>query len=158
MEQNKYDLDYARPEDLDGFVPAYKNDEIFFNDIKHYIKTSPALTLKYAGKPIALGGFVPAWEGVLTSWNIVSKDAKNHKKAVFSAIKEGFGAMIESFRENGFKIHRLQAAVVLSRPEAVKLNYILGYKPEAVLRKYDRLGNDCLIMSKIFNSQGGTKI
>lgn len=158
MEQNKYDLDPSCSKDLEGFIPAYKNDEIFFNDIKYYIKTSPALTLKYLGKPIALGGFVPAWEGVLTSWNIVSKDSRNHKKVVFSAIKEGFDAMIENFHENKIPIRRIQAAVVLSRPEAVKLNYILGYQPEAVLRKYDRLGNDCLIMSKIYNSLGGAKL
>lgn len=139
-------------EDLENFKPAYPKDKIFFDDIKYYILNSPSLTLKYQDKTLALGGFVPSWDGVFTSWNLVSTDAKYHKIAVFKAIKTGFSSILKSFADNGIKIRRLQAVVALSRPEAVKLNYILGYRPEAVLRKYNKLEQDCLIMSNIIEN------
>lgn len=139
-------------QDLENFKPAYPKDKIFFDDIKYYIQNSPSISLKYSGKTLALGGFVPSWEGVFTSWNIVSIDAKYHKIAVFKAIKTGFSSILKSFEDNGIKIRRLQAVVALSRPEAVKLNYILGYRPEAVLKNYDKLEQDCLIMSTILTN------
>lgn len=141
--------------DLEGFAPAYRADEIFLEDIRYYINNFPSITLKRKGKTLGLGGFVPAWDGVFTGWNIVSQEARHYKTAVFKCIKRGFASILENMEKNGQNIRRIQSAVVLTRPEAVKLNLALGYRPEAVLRQYDRLGQDCLIMSKIYEKGGG---
>lgn len=135
---------------LDNFIPAYKKDIAFLPDIATYIRLGRAKTLLVNGQPVALGGFVSASDHVYTSWNIVSVEAKKYKTAVFKGVTEGFNQILKEMKADGISIKRLQAIVALYRPEAVKINRMLGYEPEAVLRRFDKVGQDCLIMSKLF--------
>lgn len=145
-------LTAARLKHLKNFTPC-RADAPFLKYIAGYIANAPEMTLSLmnGAETLGIGGFSENWDGVFTSWMIVSKLVKFHKKSVLRSILIGFRALEAKILKSCAKsdgIIRLQAIVQLDNAQAIKLNKLLGYAPEAVLRHFDEIGHDCLIMSK----------
>ena len=95
----------------------------------------PAYTLLDAdGKILVCSGVHNMWSGVGEAWAVFSPDAGNHPhmwvlaKQVMTGWKQIY--------------HRLQAALDVNYPQAIRFDERLGFKPEGLMRRYGPHGED----------------
>ncbi|ARD61558.1 hypothetical protein Y71_17100 [Kosakonia radicincitans DSM 16656] len=99
-----------------------------------------AFTCLHDGKPVAIGGFVPAEKyglvfdaGIGHAWMIISAGIPNIWPEIFRATKRGLHNALKDY-------HRIEAST--SFPEGERFLSMLGMQCEGRLKKFNHRGED----------------
>jgi len=87
----------------------------------------PCWTALVDAKPIACAGFQDCWEGRAIAWAILAEEAGRHMLALTRAIKHGLAR---------HPAERIEAQALLGFDPATRWARLLGFAPEAVVRKF----------------------
>jgi hypothetical protein len=105
-------------------------------------RAGTAWTIESDGKPIACAGIVMWWKGVGEAWMIASPEAVKHKISFIKALKAGLEIIIKTY-----EMHRVESKVRVGFESAIRINEILGFKQDAVLKKFTPDGQDVILFS-----------
>lgn len=103
-----------------------------------------AFTVMNGNKVIALGGVHTLWNGVGEGFCILSKHTGKWQTSVARYAKTMFEGIIHN---NG--LHRVQASINESDPEAIRFARWLGFKDEGMMLKYGPDGSNYYRMSMV---------
>jgi len=140
-------ITHAESADADVIEPKhfYKDDPQWRDVLRNAITHWPARTLSIDGKILAIVGLTPIYAKVGEFWAIISPDVAQKPVAFARAVKD----LLESYCE-AHKLVRVQIVVPRPVKEAFDFALFLGFEPEGILKKYGPLGEDYVMMGRIF--------
>ena len=94
-------------------------------------------------QPAGVFGFVPIWKGVTESWLLVD-DLARTKPIAFTK----YGILAHDISKISQGLHRQQITVRIADKRAYKWALALGFREEAVMRKYGPDGSDYYLMAR----------
>ena len=116
--------------------------------IGNFMAPGPKWGARLDRLPIAIGGFVPQRPGVYRDFMLTTAEAWQTWFHVTRACRRLMDGMLLSPG-----VHRLEcvtpAARLSSRPEIQRWYKVLGYEPEATLRRYCADGEDAIMFSRV---------
>jgi len=135
-----------KPEHLTQINPRgidLNNFDMFVENIKDHHekdKESKFFSIATDGKIAACGGVYSMWPGVGEMWLTGSDLIKTKPIAFHKACIKGVKDIL-----NIGKWHRIQSVVRADFPEGIGWNKLLGFKVEALMKKYTPDGVDCFL-------------
>jgi hypothetical protein len=112
--------------------------------IRYQQANSLAYTYISDGTIIGSYGFIPMWTGVWEVWLLTAQQCEAHVLQYSRSAK----TVIDAFmRAEG--VRRLQAAVNLGDPRAVRFARFLQFEREGVLKAYGPDGSDYMMMARV---------
>lgn len=104
-----------------------------------------AFTILHAGKPVAIGGFIPAEKyglvfdsGIAQAWMIISDGITHLWTGIFRAIRKELLKALACY-------HRIEAST--NFPEGERMLAMLGMHCEGHLKKFNHRGEDSTLWS-----------
>ena len=128
--------------DLIGFYNGTIEQKYCETDAKHCESDGPAFSFFAGGKLLACTGIRIFWPGVGEAWLCCSPEIENYKRELIVYSRAYLSGMIE---ENNLR--RTECNVRSDFPAAIRLVKRLGFKIDAVRRKYGTDGTDCFLYS-----------
>jgi len=139
------------------FLPAVKdhlnrmtisNEEVLVHTnhkdiVMDQIGFGPTVTAFCGLDPVAMFGFVPIWEGVAESWLLADNEARKKPLALTK-----YGIAAHDIAKISMGLHRLQITVRITDNRAVKWAFALGFKNEAIMKKYGPDQVDYYLMAR----------
>lgn len=108
--------------------------EMPFGD-KSVLLSDNTYTVLCDGKPIAIGGIMPVWNGVGEAWAFFSSDFKKRPKLLLMLVKYYLDKVIKDCY-----LHRVQCMVLEGHKVGTRFVKKLGFEYEGTMRNY---GQQC---------------
>ena len=136
------DLDYVRQNPYEGSLKHYPYSDVAEEN---------CFTAIFKDEIVGLGGLVVHWKGMAEAWLILTDHCRKdglHGIIALGAIRDKMEELIE---EN--KTVRVQAAVRVDFPIAIKMIEFLGFKRESRMEKYCPDGCDSYRYVKFYDRE-----
>lgn len=99
--------------------------------------------VKQSGEPLVIGGFTYLRPEVWQDWLIGTPEAwEHHWRSISKHCRRVMDAMLKT------EAHRIQCVSLASRTKAHAWYRVLGYRFEAILRKYGANGEDAVMYAR----------
>ena len=123
--------------------PVENSNPITEATAKEYATRGPSYSFFMGDKLVACGGIMIIWPGVGVAWLMTDPEA------VLRCVKSFFMAAVRFTRESiqEHSLVRVQASCRADTPAFSRLLEHLGFKREALMRKYGRDGSDQYLYS-----------
>jgi hypothetical protein len=127
-------------------MDCFKEDPLALVRAEHMIKSGMlAYTiLDQQGKPIAVMGGIYLYSKVLEVWAIVDRSVEKNARHYSRATK-----FLIDFDFDRLNIDRMQVTMLANQKWAYSWARFLGFKQEAVMRKFGEEGTDHILFSKV---------
>lgn len=121
---------------MSKFIPLKEN-------IKAQAQLGNAFTVILHGKPTAIMGAVPLWNGVEEMWVQIEERARQFPVLMTKIAKE-----YRDYRVIAGNLHRLQITVRCADMRAVRWARCIGFTIDGMMMRYGPDGSDYYLMSR----------
>ncbi len=135
-------MDFIRPREYEKDMIEFMGIERYQNMVKLYACNSKAFTAINNGEVVCCGGVLKVWDRVGEVWIFCSELMDDN---IFSMSRQ----LIKHFREEFDEFDRVQAAIKLGFPKAIRLAECVGLEYEGTLRKFGPDGSDYAMYGRI---------